>query len=286
MKRIIFVKALIFLVAALALKSPGCEESPVQKPIIPEFDYNWIEGGISPYRIAHIPTPEGYSRVKTKKGSFAEFLRFLPLKEKRGRVKLHNGMWKSNQDAHFRIIQIDTGGRDLQQCADAAMRLRAEFLYSQKRYEEIIFTFVNGFQADFSIWGRGRGISVRGNRVKWVDNPSNDLSYKSFRRFMVMVFSYANTASLAKQIKKIKTEDLQIGDLFIQPGFPGHAVIVVDKASKGKKIIFMLAQSYMPAQDMHVLKSTFNISPWYHLDFGESLLTPEWSFEKNTLYRF
>jgi hypothetical protein len=83
--------------------------------------------------------------------------------------------------------------------------------------------------------------------------------------------------------------NIQIGDVFIKGGFPGHAVIVVDMAvnKQGKKI-FMLAQSYMPAQELQVLKNNNNSknSPWYSEDFGETLVTPEWTFKKSHLKRF
>jgi hypothetical protein len=53
--------------------------------------------------------------------------------------------------------------------------------------------------------------------------------------------------------------------------------------------IFMLVQSYMPAQEMHILKnlsSSSKFSPWYSINFGEILVTPEWNFTKNDLKRF
>jgi len=83
----------------------------------------------------------------------------------------------------------------------------------------------------------------------------------------------------------------QIGDVFIKGGSPGHAVIVVDMAvnPQNNKKLFMVAQSYMPAQDIHILinqnKST--ISPWYDLDETASEIeTPEWTFAANQLKRF
>ncbi|MEL6922398.1 MAG: DUF4846 domain-containing protein, partial [Bacteroidota bacterium] len=77
---------------------------------------------------------------------------------------------------------------------------------------------------------------------------------------------------------------------FIQGGFPGHAVIVVDMAENeaGEKL-FLLAQSYMPAQDMHILKNPKNAtaSPWYALkDLSAELPTPEWNFSIADLHRF
>ena len=86
-------------------------------------------------------------------------------------------------------------------------------------------------------------------------------------------------------------DDIQIGDVFIQKGNPyGHAIIVIDMAKNKKKgnKIFMLAQSYMPAQEIHILKNLNNsdLSPWYDTDFVDELLTPEWTFRKEDLKRF
>ena len=67
-------------------------------------------------------------------------------------------------------------------------------------------------------------------------------------------------------------------------------VIVVDMAINRKegKVIFLLAQSYMPAQDIHILKNPGNsqLSPWYSTDFGDKLVTPEWEFTRDDLMRF
>ena len=83
---------------------------------------------------------------------------------------------------------------------------------------------------------------------------------------------------------------MRIGDVFIQGGFPGHAVMVVDMAVNGRtgEKLFLLIQSYMPAQEIHVLKNPSDSAdgPWYELDFGETLRTPEWTFSKDDLKRF
>jgi hypothetical protein len=80
------------------------------------------------------------------------------------------------------------------------------------------------------------------------------------------------------------------GDVFIKGGSPGHAVLVVDMACDprtGRKI-FLLAQSYMPAQDIHILKNPKDakLSPWYDVEFGTILYTPEWVFAWSELKRF
>ncbi|MEO1262641.1 MAG: DUF4846 domain-containing protein [Bacteroidota bacterium] len=234
--------------------------------------------------------PAGYERIKFPENSFGNYLQTLPLKESGSAVMLFNGNKKFNQWAHAAVIDIDVGKRDLQQCADAVMRLRAEYLFQHKKYDEIMFHFVNGFNAEYKTWHSGHRISVSGNKVKWVASGSESSSYKSFRKYLNMVFAYAGTLSLAKELNAVPVSKMEIGDVFIQGGSPGHAVIVVDMAENkntGEKI-FMLAQSYMPAQDIHILKNPNNkkLSPWYKLNFGDELNTPEWDFSTNDLKSF
>jgi len=94
----------------------------------------------NPYSlIINIPLPDGYSRTSVARNSFTEWLRNLPLKKSKT-VYLYNGVAKRNQAAQFAVIDISVGNKDLQQCADAVMRLRAEYLYLQKRFIEISFS--------------------------------------------------------------------------------------------------------------------------------------------------
>ena len=82
---------------------------------------------------------------------------------------------------------------------------------------------------------------------------------------------------------------MQIGDIFIQGGYPGHAIIIVDmiENTHGKKL-YLLAQSYMPAQNIHILKNPMNkkLSPWYELVPNQDIYTPEWNFSVEDLKRF
>ena len=106
---------------------------------------------------------------------------------------------------------------------------------------------------------------------------------------MDQVFAYANTSSLHDEMVSVPIDDMRSGDVFIQKGTPyGHAVIVVDMAESdsGEKL-FLLAQSYMPAQEIQILVNRNNrsISPWYELR-NEPIVTPEWTFEPSDLRRF
>ena len=211
--------------------------------------------------------PAGFKRVETGKDSFGSWLRNINLKKDK-QVYLYNGSLKKNQSAQFAVLDIPVGKKDLQQCADAVMRLRAEYLYSYKRFSEIIFT----------------------------DNAGTDYLLKDkinrteFEDYLERVFGWCGSASLEKQLKTVDTiSQVLPGDVFIRGGFPGHAMIVMDAAvnNKGEKI-FLLAQSYMPAQDIHIVKNPMDrkLSPWYKVDDENEIFTPEWKFYKNQLRRW
>lgn len=237
-----------------------------------------------------VAVPEGCERTEAIPGSFGDWLRRLPLKNGRPPVFLFDKREKTNQRAHFAVMDMDVGTRDLQQCADAVIRLRAEYLYSQKQFGKIRFNFTSGDAAYFRNWIDGFRPIVRGNSVRWNRTARRDSSYANFRQYLNSVFTYAGSYSLSRECQAIRNhEDLAIGDIFIEAGFPGHAVIIVDMAvnrNTGKKLM-LLAQSYMPAQDIHVLVNENNpdISPWYELDFGEQLRTPEWIFSNKAMMR-
>lgn len=253
--------------------------------------YGWLEGYREADTVARrIDVPAGYERVAVGAGSFEAWLRHLPLKPGSPPVYLYNGQLKGNQQAHWAVIDIDTGARDLQQCADAVIRLRAEYLYGQSQFDAIAFNFTSGARSEYRRWRDGYRPVIRGNAVTWARRAGADGSRRAFREYLDNLFTYAGTFSLSRQLRAAAADTLKIGDLFIQGGFPGHAVIVVDMAvdkRTGKKV-FLLAQSYMPAQQIHILKNPNNrsLSPWYEITPHAPLVTPEWTFNWQDLRRF
>lgn len=233
--------------------------------------------------------PEGYKRINPGENTFGEYLQNLKLKPEGTLVKNFDGSIKANKDVYVAVVDMDIGDKDLQQCADAVIRLRAEYLYAQNRFSDIHFYFTNGFWADYMKWRDGYIIIVKGLNAGWVKKSDEAVTYKDFRDYLNVVFTYAGTLSLSKELKSIYLSEIKIGDVFIKGGSPGHAVIIVDMAEneKGEKI-FLLAQSYMPAQDIQILKNPMDtdLSPWYSTDFGEILETPEWEFNKAQLKSF
>ncbi len=225
--------------------------------------------------------PAGFQRTLTAPRSFAGYLRELPLKRHTAMVHLFDGRSKNRQDVHAAVIDMSVGTKDLQQCADAVMRLRAEYLFAADRAHEISFNFTSGFKAPFSRWAKGERIRVMRNDCAWNSGGKAGATHEDLLNYLGMVFTYAGTASLSKELKDCSTSPVQSGDVFIQGGHPGHAVIVVDVASDGNGgQVFLLAQSYMPAQEIHVLKNLEDptLLPWFKLNDGAELVTPEWTF--------
>ena len=204
-------------------------------------------------------------------------------------VLLYTGAKKWRQDVHASVLDIDTGTRDLQQCADAVMRLRAEWLWSIGARDRIAFDYTGGGRVPYSRVARGERPSESGK--SWKSGGKADASYAGFRRYMTGVFSYAGTYSLDRELKSVPGGTMpEIGDVIIKGGFPGHAVLVADMAENkatGERR-FLLLQSYMPAQDIHVLKNPAERdgSPWYAAPISWPLVTPEWTFPEGSLKRW
>lgn len=235
---------------------------------------------------ARINPPKGFFRTAEEKGSLGEFLRNYDLKKDGAKVKLYDGSDKANQDAHAAVFKLPLEKENLQQCADTVIRVYAEYMWEKKMYDQISFQFVDGFQAEYTKWREGWRIQVGAGATTWTENGPYDDSYENFKKYLRMVFAYSSTLSLKNECKKTKLSNIEIGDIFLQGGSPGHTVIVVDMAenAEGKKA-FLLGQGFMPAQQFHVLKNPAHIeNPWYYLEeIRYPMETPEYNFQKGTL---
>lgn len=216
------------------------------------------------------PAPDGYSWVEEQPTSFGYYLETFPLQKYGSPILKYDGTALPTQHLHEAIFNIDTGTKDLQQCADALIRLRAEYLYKNKRFDEIKFHFTSGDLMTWNDYKSGVRAFVKGNSVQFRKTENFNDSYENFRKYLDLIFTYAGTISLTKETKPVlKTDDLKTGDLLITAGSPGHIVFIsgVCENKKGEKL-FLLAEGFTPAQSIHVLKNPFNskISPWYELE--------------------
>jgi hypothetical protein len=226
---------------------------------------------INPYpAVGAIPVPAGYHRLPADHDAFAAWLRNVTLKKDRT-VYLYNGTPKQNQEAQFAVLDVSVGRSDLQQCADAVMRLRAEYLFARHDLSAIDFYSERGIRFNFQQWAAQHRCETR----------------TCFSDYLNTVFNWCSTRSLERQLIPKPLSAILPGDVFIKGGSPGHAMIVMDVAEddKGRRV-YILAQSYMPAQDIHIVKNPTDpaISPWFRADPAQEFIeTPEWAFKTNQL---
>ena len=225
-------------------------------------------------KISEVPLPQGFERIDLRKDSFGEWLHNFKLR-KNNTVCLYNGQAIARQGLHYAILDLSTGNKDLQQCADAIMRLRAEYYFSKKEYGKISFTTGNGMHLNFESYAAAN---------------SNCYSHDCLLKFLEKVFISCGTYTVDNMTKTIHMKDIEPGDVFVKAGAPGHAMIVVDVAinKTTDRKIYLLAQSFMPAQDMHIVinPSDENLNPWYQVNDEEKIITPGWMFDSTQLKRW
>lgn len=250
--------------------------------------YPWLERRPDPAQSfeARFAPPDGFTRPPCD--GLCGWLRRLPLKPGRPPVHLFDGSLKGNQAAQVAVVDVDVGRRDLQQCADAVMRLWSEYRFAAGTADGLCIPLTSGAPLPWIRWARGEVPRVAGAKLEWERRGPENRSHAAFRRYLDFAFTYAGTASMERaMVTRVRMSELQPGDVFVQGGFPGHAVIVIDVAhGPAGRRAFALAQSYMPAQELHVLDNPAHPGrPWYELGEGETLRTPEWTFAPGALAR-
>ncbi|MBR0031849.1 MAG: hypothetical protein IJP61_06155 [Treponema sp.] len=229
-----------------------------------------------------IKLPEGYERVEVTPGSYEDFYRKLPLKSAGASIYYYDGR-KKGGNYHVAVYDFPTLNEDLLQCADSCMKMRAEYYYARGEYDKIGFNAESGVYLPFRKYMDGYRLTGSG----WKSGYEKGSSRKIFDEYLRIVYSYASTRSMAKEMLPVDINNLRIGDVFVQSGSPGHAVFVTDMAvnkKTGKKIM-LIGQGYMPSQDLHIVKSFDSISPWFYVT-DESFGSFEFTFPKGSQGRW
>lgn len=221
---------------------------------------------IIPSHIKNIQPPPGYQLTDPPGNRFGQWLQQLPLR-KDNTVYLYDGSIKKNQSSHYAVLDVPYNRHPLQQCADAIMRLRAEYIFETKAEENIRFYHQHN---------------------EYFTCPAN-CTRSQLENYLNNVFSWCGSYNLQAQMKPVTNiQNIQAGDVFVRGGSPGHAMLVAATAqnSKGEKV-FLLLQSFMPAQDIHIVINPYDekLSPWYST-LATSIATPGWTFTPADLRRW
>ncbi|MBW7869994.1 MAG: DUF4846 domain-containing protein [Flavobacteriia bacterium] len=221
-----------------------------------------------------VSPPKGYQWITEPQNSFGEYLQNAPLKEDGSPILSYTGQPIANQSNHIAVLDYDIGNKDLQQCADAVIRLNAEYLYQQNKFDEISYQFTNGDTFSWNQYKNGiRPQLINDNTVNFVQSAGFNDSYEAFRKYLDIIFMYAGTISLNRETIPVqRNEDIKAGDILITPGSPGHVVVIVGHAKNSAgKSVYLLAEGYTPAQSIHIINNPENktLNPWYELDVNK-----------------
>ena len=204
--------------------------------------------------------PPPFEAERTGADAFGTHLRALEVGPVDRPVRTHDGRIVRHR---ARVVELPLVRGDLQQCADSLIRLRAEWLREQG--EPVAFHATSGDLLPWARYRDGERPYVRDERIAWKAGSPGD-----WEGYLRAVFTWAGTASLHAHDTVPATGDPRPGDVLVKPGFPGHAVILLDVATDPRGRTFVLVgEGYMPAQDFHV-----ELGPeagWWPWDGGVTL---------------
>ncbi len=204
-------------------------------------------------RIADIPTPTGYARVAGA-SALVDYVRRLPLKT-RAPVRAWNGEVVKPAAAVTAVIDWPRPHK-VQQCADVAIRLWAEYARGAED-AAIVFKSLSGQSISYAKWLRGRyTLSADGQRIDYVGGRAEADTKERFERYLRFVMAYANSRSLARDLPPVDTDKVRPGDAYIQPnpgGLYGHVSLVLDlcESAAGERL-YLMGYGFVPAQDFHL----------------------------------
>jgi hypothetical protein len=241
---------------------------------------------------ARFPAPVGFVRVTVKAGSYADWLRHLPMLAKGTVVRDYAGrLLMGATAAALAVMDLDVGKRDLQQCMDTLLRLRGEYWWWKKKAGRTRFRYAGGRYYGWAQYARGIRPKRQGRRIVYKTGYRAGYGRKHFRRYLTFMFMMTGTVHNTRE-PRVNFADLAAGSFFVQPppspGSLGHAVTILDVAkSAAGQVRALIGEGYTPAQDFHVLKAPGG-SAWYKLSASSPVQTPQWPvpFQWTQLRRF
>lgn len=215
--------------------------------------------------IDRMAVPAGFNRVGVAEGSFAEWLRHLPVapvdspvKSAKGRVILAAG--HPNLAA---VVVLQPHMARLLSAGNMLIRLRGEYCWSAGQTENLSFHFMSGQRYAWQAWMQGVRTVLRERKVVFRKTDSRGCGRADFCQYLETVFRYASTYSLLDDTRRVEDGAIGIGDILLRPGRPGHAMLVVDVATNADgDVRILLGEGGMPVQTFHILQSDAD-NPWF-----------------------
>ncbi len=204
-----------------------------------------------------IETPEGWTRVKASPGSFAAWLRHLPVAPEEAPVKSGKGkvVLPAADPSLAAVIALQPHSDRLLAGPNMLIRLRAEYVWSSGRLSDLGFHFTNGDFAAWERWEAGDRPTVRGREVSWSKVLEPDESRTNYCAYLESLFQYSSGYSLLADTTEVRDGSIAAGDIFLRNGRESCSLIVVDAAtSKEGRLAVLIGRSDWPAQSFHIVR--------------------------------
>ena len=232
---------ILFLVSHINIVSAQSFESELKQTVIQRFS-----------------EPQGFQRIKVAEGSFADWLRNLPLKTPGSPVLDFKGcIFKQADDSTVAaVIDLDIQGRRLEQCMDILLRLHSSYFTEIRKQDSLAFPMPDGLMLPWKKWHRGWRPEFKGLHFYLAHKAVTDKSQQNFQSWLNEIYANIGSHTFYHYYKTIPLADFQIGDFIVRKNRKGHAVMILDMAvnPQGQKMV-MVGQGDTPACEFYILKN-------------------------------
>ncbi len=233
-----------------------------------------------------LATPPGFSRIAVPKGSFAEWLRHMPVLAEGSPVKTARGriVLAGDHPNLAAVIVLQPHRRGLLNSANMMIRLKAEHAWSAGDVERLGFHFTSGQTLRWRSWTRGLRPLRDAAGVRFIRTEAAGDGREQFCRYLETLFGHTSNTSLLDDTRPAMDRTLAVGDIFLRPGRDGHAVMILDVATDSRGgVRVLLGQGGSPVRTFHVLRSDGG-SAWFPISRSQGLvLAGEAEFTMNDL---
>ncbi len=220
-----------------------------------------------------LAAPPGFSRVEAPAGSFAEWLRHLPVAVEGSPVRSARGriLLAGDHPNLATTVVLQPHRRRLLDSANMMIRLKAEHAWTAGDLDQLGFHSTSGHTLRWRAWTRGLRPIREAAGVRFIRTETVGQSREQFCRYLETLFDHASNTSLLDDTRPATDGTLAAGDIFLRPEPNGHAVMILDVATNAHGgVRVLLGQGGSPVRTFHVLRSDGG-SAWFPLTRSQTL---------------
>lgn len=232
-------------------------------------DYAWLSGT---QRASYEPLsdriapPDGFRRVMVPDGSFADWLRHLPVLPVGTPVHSAGNRTLIAGDApELAAVIALTPNTEALGAAGMMVRLRAEYAWHAKRLDRLAFHFETGQRMSWLAWASGVRALNGPDGIRFEKTGTTTDDRETFCAWMETQLQFTSCASLLDDTRPVRDGTIATGDLFLANEKKAHSMMVLDVAvSEDGDLAVLIGGGGTPARSLHILNGNDD-SPWIRL---------------------